>query len=333
LSDNLTQALAVKKAPEVDVMRDELGCASRHERKDEVVPAAEDALLLGAMHPEESPDGAERAGLLGRDDAQKAEDFSNEKDAENQAAFAAHTAVQSDNAFGLNQIQNDAAAVQGATDTGKKAERKLFEGEQPVISVIDARNAGVKADKETLSAKFEGNHAELSLSLPGADKQPLAGNAASPLGAESRFASMLSQELKNNAAEFVKTGSIILKDNDSGSIRLLLNPKDLGDVKIHLQLTDTLIDARISVTTKEAFEAFKSSIDSLKQAFNDSGFSTGEFNLSWSGGGAESGEQGQQMKQAFNTAAAEYAAAVPDYDETTEKSIIESGNYAVNIMA
>jgi flagellar hook-length control protein FliK len=149
---------------------------------------------------------------------------------------------------------------------------------------------------------------------------------------------MLSQEIKNHASDFVKTGSIVLRDNDSGSIRLVLNPKDLGDVKIHLQLTDNTIAARISVSNKEAYDAFKSSIDALKQAFNDSGFSTGEFNLSWAGSGAQNGGQQRgyqehQELQTMQTVAGEYARAIPDSEATAEKALIGRANYAVNIMA
>jgi flagellar hook-length control protein FliK len=298
---------------------------------------AEDTILLGALHGDESAElesGAEIAGLV---DVKKNESSGAKKSDEDDVLLEQAAVALNVHAQDLSGVlaQTAAAAAEIKTDATTN-EKKFFEGDKPLINVFDARTSGAKADKNVgMSAKIDGNHAELSLSLSTTAKPQIAENTRAESGLESRFSSMLSQEIKNNASEFVKSGSIILKDNDSGSIRLILNPKDLGDVKIHLQLTDNNIAAKISVASREAYDAFKSSIDSLKQAFSDSGFSTGEFDLSWTGGGAQGNEggNGEPSRQTFESVSAQYVSSIPDFNSVEEKSIMDTKNYAVNVMA
>jgi flagellar hook-length control protein FliK len=98
------------------------------------------------------------------------------------------------------------------------------------------------------------------------------------------FASMLSQELRGNAADLVKTGSIVLRNNNEGLIRLTLHPESLGNVKISLELSDDKrISGKIVVSSREAYEAFNENLDGLSKAFVDGGFESAGFDLSWSG--------------------------------------------------
>jgi len=158
---------------------------------------------------------------------------------------------------------------------------------------------------------------------------------------ESRFASMLSNQLQNNAADMVKTGSIVLRDGNAGTINLILHPEQLGNVKISLELQDKLISAQITVASEEAFQAFKESISALKQAFSESGFQTGGFDLAWAGSGNNGTNQNNNgnsfQQQAFSLAQVAYG----DYgiEEISEDLLFEQKKYsdseqvAVNIMA
>jgi hypothetical protein len=150
------------------------------------------------------------------------------------------------------------------------------------------------------------------------------------------FASMLSQELKNNAADFVKTGQIILKDNNAGLIRLTLHPENLGNVKISLDLSgDNRISGKIEVNSKEAYEAFSESMGGLSDAFVQGGFESAGFDLSWSGGGSGSEREDPSAK----IASPFYASSVPDVmsasvsSDTVTDGYRSSGALAINVFA
>ena len=158
---------------------------------------------------------------------------------------------------------------------------------------------------------------------------------------EASFGAMLSNQLQNNAAEFVRTGSIILRDGNVGTINLVLHPESLGNVKISLELNDKLVSAQIQVASEEAFQAFKDSISSLKQAFAESGFDTGAFDLSWAGNGQQQ-QGGQQQHNQGHIAFADtlYGEMMAEDQlnagvdgEILQKMYSDSSQVAVNIMA
>ena len=168
------------------------------------------------------------------------------------------------------------------------------------------------------------------------------GNASVATGSkETNFSAMLSNQLQNNATELVQTGSIILRDGNMGTINLILHPEELGNVKISLELNDKMVSAQIKVASEEAFQAFKESIASLKQAFADSGFDTGSFDLSWAGSGQQ--QQGGQQQQnhghiAFANTLYGEMLAEDGIDsgvegEILQKTYSDSSQIAVNIMA
>jgi flagellar hook-length control protein FliK len=360
-TDDGLDGLAAWKEPAPDIAPpDDTDETSFKEQK---IALAEDSLLLDALAAAE---GRQELALAERQETAKdgaednpREDFESKKDSAAKRADARAETMAEAALFNARALNVNAAAVsQNAQTTGDADDaaqsetvgaakkRGFFDGDKPLFTVIDERAVSSR-EKPTHGTvvSHEGNHAELQLSLSNAAKDArfTPDAAQNGGGAESKFAAMLSQEIKNNAYEFVKAGSIILRGNDSGSIRLALHPENLGDVKILLQLTDNNIAARITVATKEAYDAFKSSIDSLKQAFNDSGFSTGDFNLSWTGGGAQGNAQhnhhGQEpSRQTFERAVAQYAGGIPDY-ALDERGFTGIGGYApsranaVNIMA
>ena len=189
-------------------------------------------------------------------------------------------------------IQNISVLAQDVsaevTNEFAKAESVKTEKKQPVISVIDERTVTSEGKEQgnfvTSITQTGDNSAQMSMNLAPNAQQNIQFDGIVNQAATQKtdFSSMLSSEIQNNAYEFVKAGSMVLKDNNSGTINLILHPDELGSVKIQLELSDKLIAGKIVVATKEAYEAFNSSMNALKEAFNASGFESSNFDLSWS---------------------------------------------------
>ena len=178
--------------------------------------------------------------------------------------------------------------------TNLKNTKKFALDKEGKIIVTDLRTAPSENVQENVEntkgnfvteVKFDGNNsAQMTLDLANNVQQNLtSSNTQSAAASNSNFQAMLTNQIQQNAYDFVKTGSIILKDNDVGSIKLILHPESLGNVKIDLQISDNTINGKIVVASQEAFNAFKDSMDSLKQAFMQSGYETSNFDLNLAG--------------------------------------------------
>lgn len=188
---------------------------------------------------------------------------------------------------------------------GAKEVPSLFEN---IFTVTDERSVEQKiADfKSEMKSDYseQGNTLNLSLSLSETAKQNILSSNNQTAGASgSTFQQMLSQQIQFNAPDFVRAGNIVLQDNNSGSINMILKPENLGNVKINLHLSDNVITGQITVNSKEAFEAFKQNLETLKQAFQNSGFENANLSLSYadtSSGSFAQGERQQSSEQFFS---------------------------------
>jgi len=162
----------------------------------------------------------------------------------------------------------------------------------------------------------------LELRLP-ADK---AGNAASSpqtnweVKASSALENMLARELHQNFnGDIVRHASMALRDGGEGTIKLALKPESLGNVKIHLELSENKITGHIVVESEEALNAFKKEISSLEQAFRDSGFTNADLNLSLTADGrnAESREQEEDAYRMRNI-----ASLYDDYSDSADQGLL-----------
>lgn len=156
----------------------------------------------------------------------------------------------------------------------------------------------------------------------------------------STFQSMLNNQVQQNVPEFVKAGNIVLKDNNQGTINLILHPDDLGNVKIHLSLDGKSLTGHITVATKEAMQVFKDNSETLREAFIKSGFETANFEVTYGGNGGNHNQDfafdqrndgtnifGRQMYSSVGDAASsEDTAGISEIQE-------HFGNYSVNIVA
>lgn len=155
-----------------------------------------------------------------------------------------------------NNIQADASIHKAGTET-------RVETDNTTDMVIDFRgkmqNNGFSGVKDT--SQFSGESQKASQT----------------------FSAMLAQEIRDSAADFVQAGKIVLRDNNAGEIRLQLKPEHLGNVKIHLKLEDgKKVNGLVTVSTKEAYEAFEENLENLSNEFIENGFEFAEFNLNLS---------------------------------------------------
>ena len=197
--------------------------------------------------------------------------------------------------------ENQEFSVQSAQNA-QNVKREAYLNEIPSVIVRDERTKvphSSEDKKQNLSAsiRYDGKgsaQADLFLNAPDASKAATAFSAGVKDGilssrapeqaqAQARFTSMLSAEIRANAADLVKAGSIVLRDGNKGTINLTLHPEELGNVKIRLQISDNILTGRITVASEEAYNAFKSNIAALTEAFASNGFDTAGFDLSWSG--------------------------------------------------
>ena len=178
----------------------------------------------------------------------------------------------------------------------------LDESESKIASDKIVQKAAEKKEINLSMQKQADGNIQMTMELAAKAEQNITSSSAQTAGASgSNFQAMLSNAVQENAPDFVKAGNIVLKDNNQGSINLILRPEGLGNVKISLNLDDKNLSAQIMVNTKEAMEAFKESLPSLKQAFTESGFETGSFDLNFSNnqsnqqGFAQGENQNQQL--------------------------------------
>lgn len=226
-----------------------------------------------------------------------------------------------------------------------KAERK---DKKTLINVRDERSDALAAGKDNpLTKSVQVNNdgtADMSIGFrtagTGSSSLSDSGSRLTEAQADQKgqsFASMLSSELRDNAADFVKTGSIVLRDNNAGLIRLTLHPESLGNVKISLEMSsDKRITGKIVVSSKEAYDAFNENLDGLSEAFVQGGFESAGFDLSWSG--QDSAGYGEKEK-AGTVSSPFYASAIPDVMSGADTADSNRGGYgysgqaAINVFA
>lgn len=240
-------------------------------------------------------------------------------------------------------IQNISVLAQDVsvevTNEFAKAESVKTEKKQPVISVIDERTVTSEGKEQgnfvTSITQTGDNSAQMSMNLAPNAQQNIQFDGIVNQAATQKtdFSSMLSSEIQNNAYEFVKAGSMVLKDNKSGTINLILHPDELGSVKIQLELSDKLIAGKIVVATKEAYEAFNSSMNALKEAFNASGFESSNFDLSWSGKESSSNQDETKNDYGFYYEKNLTEVVEDSYGMELVRDTIMYGSSLINMMA
>lgn len=231
----------------------------------------------------------------------------------------------------VNQVENKEIGADNprlsdfveAEETGSlegldsKSEKKFFLDKDKKIAVQDLRSENSVQKTDEKSGKSMKSSTDISEIYRNEKNNPqvtmdFAANAQQNIGslnnqvagsAGSNFQAMLANQIQENAGEIVKAGNIVLKDNDVGSIKLILHPESLGNVKIDLQVNEKNISGKIIVATQEAFNAFKETAENLKQAFVQSGFESAGLELSLANQNFAGNHSGENQ----NNPAAEFA--------------------------
>jgi flagellar hook-length control protein FliK len=191
---------------------------------------------------------------------------------------------------------------------------------------------------------------ELRVELPRMEfaREGFAESGSSPASsageaAAGNFESLLSGELRGALGQdILRQATLILRDGGEGLIRLALKPESLGTVKIRLEMAENKVSGRIIVESDEVLRAFERELQTLEQAFKDSGFDGASIEMAISSGGggdprerqepeAEGSFQGRRL---LRLAAADYdstAVQAPE-DLFDEAGIFGSSRRPVNML-
>lgn len=313
-----------------------------------LLETAPESLALGqegALVQAESLEEAAKAQLSQLDSTEKKTKKLSPEDADYSIAQILHSGGQNTASVAdvslaegaMAEMQSDLKGIR--LETGTSLDQKIQVQDLRTAAENGVTEASLRDGNFVTSVTHGDGTADITMQLAGGS----GGEKAVPVAAgskEASFGAMLSNQLQNNATEFVRTGSIILRDGNMGTINLVLHPESLGNVKISLELNDKLVSAQIQVASEEAFQAFKDSISSLKQAFAESGFDTGSFDLSWAGNGQQrqDGQGNQQQAVAFADTPYGEMLVEDQLDsgadgEILQKIYSDSSQVAVNIMA
>ena len=267
-----------------------------------------------------------------------------------------------------NQVKKDALDNSAKTDqndelliNGNDLELNVQENDASKIVVIDQRTS-VKPDEKTqvladrAAESLKGENSKLTdknvakgqaepvqVQLNGDNSatitMDLAQTDAANVTADSQtFQTMLTNQMQAAAPDFVRAGTVLLKDNDKGTINLVLHPDDLGNVKIHMTLDGKTISGQITVATKEALQVFKDNSETLREAFIKSGFENASFDVSLNNGGQFNQNMnfgGQDdgtsllAKHVYNSIGGGLDSELEDIFQNAE----DISNYSVNIVA
>lgn len=235
----------------------------------------------------------------------------------------------------INQVSEKKSKNSKITVTDLRSQK----AENSVETAEDIKDAPIKVKTVFESSDSATITMDLRESAENANQNILSQNAQTAGSDGSNFQAMVQNSVFENAEEFVRAGNIILKDNDKGTINLILHPDDMGNVKIQLAMDGKSVTGHITVNTKEALEVFRNNAEALREAFVKNGFENAGFDVAYGGGnGTEFAGQQNDSSDADHRAfmaKRQYGALTSISDELDfdyEEDAINS-NLGINIVA
>lgn len=196
-------------------------------------------------------------------------------------------------------VENAALAVSGAGE--KIAPEKVIEkAKGDVLYKWQADGSG----NELLQAvKPHGDAQDAGLNLAAQAQQGAlagAGTADAAQDAVQSFADRLADARNVAAGQQVAVQIKPLAEHGGGAIRMTLNPPELGQVQIELNIADGKVHGTISATQSAVVEQLARDLHSLRQGLADAGLKLGDqgINLMLSNNQSGNQQQGQHQGQA-----------------------------------
>lgn len=248
----------------------------------------------------------------------------------------------------ISENQIDFTEQKFSKDVNVKSKKVQTLDKDGKISVTDLRTKEAEINEDfaqtqkdfTSEVKFEDDNSAtitMNLNQENVETNLLSTSNQTAASDGSNFQAMLNNQIKANAPEFVKTGSIVLRDNNQGTINLILHPDEIGSVKIHLSLDGKTVSGQITVATKEAMEVFKNNAETLREAFIQQGFDVGGFDVAYSDNGSFSNQeqfaQENNEKLMANYAQNCYENGTDEVFENFDENTTKFSDYSINIVA
>ena len=258
--------------------------------------AAAKSQARGGSDSTREPRDDEKASAVARQATSADRDEKAQRVAAGSVASLAGDKPDSDNRRTRSRVQTEIVVDLSKYETASESDKtgsKQFGGES---------RGGEQDGRNSFSARLDG--------FGGTDSA--SGRSAST---GSDFASQLSRRLQGDAgAEIVRHAQMVVRGKESGEMRLVLRPDNLGSVRVRMQMEDGLITVRFLVENNGVRQALEQNLAGLQQAFKDAGLETGSLDVSVGNGGngdAEQQGQGDTTRRDVHR----LAAAVPGISE------------------
>jgi flagellar protein FlbC len=220
---------------------------------------------------------------------------------------------------------------------------KITVQDERTENLAEKSKFATSTEKGTTELKITGeNSATITMNMAdSANSDVVLLNNQTTASSASNYQAMFNNQLISSTPDFVQAGKIILKNNNQGTINLVLHPDDLGNVKIHLSLDGKTVSAQISVATKEAMEVFKDNSETLREAFIKQGFENATFDVSYENSGnsfdqnsdfnGQYDDRERYAKRAYGDISIQEDSGFDNFPDLENFS--NTGNYSVNIVA
>ena len=167
---------------------------------------------------------------------------------------------------------------EGEAET-RQSDRGNIRGQAAQEFRLNAAQSGPAAGSRTEQNSETQQTFQVLLRSEGSENIQMTGGqkGSQDIDAQHQLARELREQLNS---EIVKRGSIMVRNNGSGEIRLQLKPEHLGQVRIFLSLDNNNIAGRILVENINVKEAFDQNMQELYRTFKEHGFGETALNVS-----------------------------------------------------